>query len=263
MERDRNGSGSTLTTDRFGSGYWKAGRDTTILCGSNQSLLRGFGFPTINQVQYHIVRCLVTSECFAVIPAAGLSRRMGQPKLLLPWKGTTVLENLMSELSLAGIEHRYVVVRKSDTKLADLVRSTGSIPVQPLIDPPDMKASVIAALEAEAAGDRAGSSWLLIPADHPMVSARVVRQLIERWTHVSGEYDVIVPTCNGRRGHPALFRDRVRERLNEIPSDRGLNWLMRESRLQCFELAVSDADVLTDLDTPEDYRRLTGLEPPA
>lgn len=189
---------------------------------------------------------------------------MGQPKLLLPWRGTTVLENLMAELSAAGIERRFVVVRRSDTRLAELVRSTGSIAVQPPQDPPDMKASVLTALSAEQQSEhsRRSSSWLLIPADHPLISAGVVRELIDTWTRVSHDCDVVVPTSGGRRGHPTLFHGRVRERLNEIPSDCGLNWLMHESRLRCVELPVSDPHVLTDLDTPEDYRRITGRELP-
>src|SRR3990172_1977212 len=45
----------------------------------------------------------------AIILAAGHSRRMGQPKMLLPWGKVSVLERVISVFSVAGIEDTLVV----------------------------------------------------------------------------------------------------------------------------------------------------------
>ena len=45
----------------------------------------------------------------AIILAAGQSRRMGQPKMLLPWGKTTVVEHVISVFAAADIESILVV----------------------------------------------------------------------------------------------------------------------------------------------------------
>src|SRR4051812_46993340 len=47
---------------------------------------------------------------FALIPAAGLSQRMGRPKLLLPLGGRPVLEHVVSALRAGGAAEVLVVV---------------------------------------------------------------------------------------------------------------------------------------------------------
>jgi molybdenum cofactor cytidylyltransferase len=202
----------------------------------------------------------VSTHCFAVIPAAGLSRRMGQPKLLLPWNGRPILAHLLEALLQAGIRDRIVVTRRSDTRLAAVVREFGGILVQPEQDPPDMRFSVEAALQAAARRWRpaADDGWLLIPADHPVIDAEVVRQLVDEWAVCGSETDVLVPVCKGRRGHPTVFAWRTRERIGCLPKDRGLNWLLRLEDIRVRELPTDRPGVLTDLDTPADYQRLTG-----
>ena len=63
----------------------------------------------------------VVKRLFAVIPAAGLSRRMGRPKLLLPWQGSTVVEHLLAALAHPRVVARCVVCRQSDAELAGVV----------------------------------------------------------------------------------------------------------------------------------------------
>ena len=39
----------------------------------------------------------------AIVLAAGLSKRMGRPKLSLPWRDTTVIGQVVAVLTVAGI----------------------------------------------------------------------------------------------------------------------------------------------------------------
>ncbi|MFM8222134.1 MAG: NTP transferase domain-containing protein, partial [Planctomycetaceae bacterium] len=87
------------------------------------------------------------NRLFAVIPAAGFSRRMGQPKLLLPWRGSTVVEHLLSALAHPRVVARCVVCRRSDHELSRVVERGGGRVIQPAVDPPEMKDSVLAALD--------------------------------------------------------------------------------------------------------------------
>ena len=200
------------------------------------------------------------SSLVAIIPAAGLSRRMGQPKLLLPWRGDTVIGHLVRELQAANVSQIFVVIRSSDDSLAKAVIKTGATPVLPPVDPPDMRSSVEWGLQA-AYGllDNpihldATSGWLLIPADHPIVSHQTIEALRAAWQ--PGQRQILVPTYSGRRGHPTLFSANFVSDVNQIPLDCGLNWVLKQHAASIIEIPVADPGILVDLDTPEDYQAL-------
>ena len=193
---------------------------------------------------------------FAVIPAAGVSRRMGQPKLLLPLGGRPVIVRLLDVLDRPDITETVVVIRPDDDELAEVVESTGARIVRPAIPPPDMRTSVSAAIESIESQHRptARDAWLLVPADHPVLDHRVLDAIIDRWR--TDGASPLVPTCHGRRGHPTLFGWTLANQLDDIPADRGLNWLVEQLGDQVEELELGLDAVIADLDTPEDYRRL-------
>jgi molybdenum cofactor cytidylyltransferase len=193
---------------------------------------------------------------FAVIPAAGWSRRMGQPKLLLPLGAKTVIGRLLEILDRPPILCRAVVVRSKDQELLEEVTKGGGFAVQPELDPPEMRQSVELALAAirENHSPKPEDGWLLVPADHPVLSAGVVDELIAAWQRATAE--ILVPTCQNRRGHPTVFSWTLADAVANIPIDQGLNWLVRHSGASVQEIAVEDPAIFTDLDTPEDYERL-------
>lgn len=196
----------------------------------------------------------------AIIPAAGLSRRMGQPKLLLPWRSSTVIAHLVGELRAAGLSQILVVIRTSDIALASTVESTGATVVRPPNDPPDMRSSVEFGLQAAfktLATPHASLSetgWLLIPADHPIVSRSTVDALRAAWQ--PGARQILIPTYSGKRGHPTLFSADFAAEVRQIPPDCGLNWLVKQNSQSIREVPVTDPGVIIDLDTPEDYQAL-------
>ena len=196
------------------------------------------------------------SRLFAVIPAAGHSRRMGRPKLLLPYRGTTVLGNLLGTLADPQIAARCVVVRADDDPLRIEAESHDGWVVSPAVDPPDMRASVEFALQeiARRFDPQDDDGWMLIPADHPLLSSELLTELLTVWQR--DQPDILVPSVDGRRGHPVIFRWRLVQALSEMPADRGLNWLLERFADRVREWPCQSPEVTQDLDTPEDYARL-------
>lgn len=193
---------------------------------------------------------------FAVIPAAGHSRRMGRPKLLLPLGDRTIIARLLAALDMPGMAARVAVMRRSDDALRTEVERCGGIVVSPAIDPPDMRSSVQAALEwiRDTFHPAAADAWLLAPADHPVLDRDVVTALLTAFE--SQRPRLLVPTCDGRRGHPLMARWDTVSDVFALPRDVGLNQLLRAHAAEVCELPVESRSVLCDLDTPEDYERL-------
>lgn len=198
----------------------------------------------------------MSDRLFAVIPAAGHSHRMGRPKLLLPYQDTTVIGQMLSALMHPRIVTRCVVVRRADSVLKTQAEQHGAWVIQPDDDPPDMRASVEFALRAIAEKYQPDSDdgWLLIPADHPLLSADLLNELITVWQ--SDRPRILVPTHHGHRGHPVLFRWNVVEHVASIPAARGLNWLLEQYSNDVLEWPCEFAEITQDLDTPDDYQKL-------
>ena len=200
------------------------------------------------------------SRLFAIVPAAGFSRRMGQPKLLLPWGESTVIASLLTSLKKADVTQTCVVVRRDDDRLRIAIEAEGGWCVSLTVDPPDMRASVEFGLAEirRRFHPRLEEGWLLIPADHPAIDVDLLRELIQVWKVKSPQ--ILVPRHGIRRGHPTFFRWWLADEIRQIPPEQGLNWLLRTYDPQVVEVSVDQQTVLADLDTPDDYEQLKRLQ---
>jgi molybdenum cofactor cytidylyltransferase len=194
-----------------------------------------------------------------LVPAAGKSQRMGRPKLLLPLGGRTVLEQVLACLKTAGIDRTLVVVGPHVPELIPLARAYGAEVLALSEETPDMRSTVERGLSwLEAHCQPADSDdWLLLPADHPTLDAALVHQLLAARADLPAGR-ILVPTYQGRRGHPTLISWRHVRGIRAWPSGEGLNAYLRRQSEVTVELAVNSPEVLIDLDTPEDYERLRG-----
>jgi molybdenum cofactor cytidylyltransferase len=196
---------------------------------------------------------------FGLVPAAGKSSRMGRPKLLLPLGGRTVLEQVLACLKAAGVERTLVVIGPHVPELIPLARASGAEVLALADETPDMRATVEQGLtwleQRFHPGD--ADDWLLLPADHPTLHPTLVRQVLAaRAALPAGR--IIIPTYQGRRGHPTLISWQHVVSIRALPSGEGLNAYLRRQAGVTVELAVESAEVLLDLDTPEDYERMRG-----
>jgi molybdenum cofactor cytidylyltransferase len=197
---------------------------------------------------------------FALLPAAGKSRRMGRAKLSLPLGDRTILEHVVAALRQAEVEHILVVVGPHVPELAGLAGEAGAYVCQLAEDTADMRTTVehgLCWLENRFQ-PRPDDAWLLVPADHPALDADVIRAL-EQAQASHPDHSIFVPTFRGQRGHPILLTWRHVESIREHPAGQGLNTYVRGHATQTMEVRVESEAILRDLDTPEDYQRLRGL----
>jgi molybdenum cofactor cytidylyltransferase len=194
---------------------------------------------------------------FAVVPAAGLSRRMGRPKLSLPLGGRTVLECVVTALQQGGVDEVLVVVGPIDPGLTALAEAAGASVLRLTETTVDMRATLEMGLNLleERFHPRPEDAWLLAPADHPALDAEIVRRLITAHASQSSQ-SIMVPIYEGRRGHPTLIAWRHVSGIRSHPSGKGINDYLRSQNEQIMEVPAPSAAVLWDLDTPGDYERL-------
>jgi CTP:molybdopterin cytidylyltransferase MocA len=183
--------------------------------------------------------------------AAGLSRRMGACKQLLPLDGKTVIGCCLETLLDGGISEVVVVVGPEGDAVADAVRNYPVRVVRTSDPEGDMADSVRSgrdSLPPEVSG------VMISLCDHPLVESATVKLLAA--LHLEHRERIIIPVHEGRKGHPTLF---PRNLLDELVYPLTLRDLVRlhPDRLSLVE--VSDRGVRLDMDTPDDYRRLIEL----
>ncbi len=87
--------------------------------------------------------------------------------------------------------------------------------------------------------------------DHPLVQPDTLRQLIA--IAFDTPEGIIIPTFQGRRGHPTVFPKNL---LAEIYQGFNLREIIQRHADKTVYLAVEDEGVVMDMDTPEDYRKI-------
>ena len=188
-----------------------------------------------------------------LILAAGESSRMGTPKATLAYRGRTFLETIVQTLREAGIERIVVVLGH---RAEEIQRQVKIGPAQAIINPyyrTGQTSSLQAGLRALLADELEGVLLCLV--DHPAVSAETVRRTMA--TFRQGGAPVVIPTYQGRRGHPALIGRQLFDELLRLASDAGADSVIRKYRSGTQFVAVEDEGVVTDVDDPDSYRRLT------
>jgi molybdenum cofactor cytidylyltransferase len=188
----------------------------------------------------------------AIILAAGRSSRMGRNKLLLELDGKPILCHAVDQALGAGLSEIVVVGGHQASKVR---AALGERPVK-VIEAREHRLGMSASLKA---GIRAlnpkTEAALVMLGDMPQVSAPLVRRLIAAYNPLEGR-SIVVPTVDGKRGNPVLFDRRYFQEMLALEGDVGARHLIGAHDDQVAELAVDDAAVFTDVDTPEAYDRL-------
>jgi molybdenum cofactor cytidylyltransferase len=187
-----------------------------------------------------------------VVLAAGASLRMGAPKALLEFGNTTFIRHILDVYRQASIEKIVVVLPPSTQTLRDHL---AELPVKLATNEnPEsgQLSSVIAGLIA--AEEYRPDGVLLHPVDHPAVSLQVINSLLTSFRNTP--VPIIIPTCNGKRGHPVLFSSAMFRELRTAPLDVGARFVVRNHTKDVLQVETYDRGVLLDVDTPSDYEFL-------
>jgi len=195
------------------------------------------------------------TQSFAIVPAAGISQRMGQPKLLMPWGDSTVIEHVLTAWTASQVTRTIVVLRRDDGALIKKCRKFPVEVVAPETAPPEMKTSVRYGLDfiRQVAAPSDQDVWLLAPADMPRLQAATINQPPSE--HDPLPPSILVPRFDTGRGHPVLFPWPTAAEVSTLEADEGVNALLDRHEVRYVD--VPDATIRDDLDTKEDYRRLS------
>lgn len=200
--------------------------------------------------------CETTSDrVAAVVLAAGRSRRMGSSKALLDLGGQPLIARLLLTIHDCGAVDRVIVV--SGHQPAAIHQIVADFGVD-LVHNSDyesggMLSSVRAGVRHALAGGGLDALFVML-LDQPLVWAATLVAMVRAWR--ASRCAVVVPAHDGRRGHPILIAAGSAGQILSLGPDATLRDFVEQHRNETQVVEVNDPGVLSDVDTPQDYRRI-------
>lgn len=193
----------------------------------------------------------------AIVLAAGLSSRMGQPKVLLPWENGTILEHILRQLVLGRVRELVVVTGHEAERVAQVAdKLDATVAHNPGYAHGEMLSSLQTGLRAL---PEQVSAALIVLGDQPRIQPSVISALVT--AYAEGKGNIIAPSFQHRRGHPMLIDRRYWPELLSLTDGAPRDVINRHGD-EIHYVDVNTDSVLRDVDTPDDYneeRRRAGL----
>ena len=184
-----------------------------------------------------------------LIPAAGFSSRMGNWKLILPYKNSTIIEN--SIVNAVNVCTRIILVTgyRGD-ELAELVEQ---IPQVLTIRNENYRKGMFSSIQTGV--KMVESEWFFITmGDMPDIEGDIFKDLIKTRDDNPGRFDIFRPIYNGKRGHPVLLNKTTIQTIITEPVSSEMKNVFLHHRVMDIEMNVSST--FRDIDTPEEYRQI-------
>jgi molybdenum cofactor cytidylyltransferase len=193
----------------------------------------------------------------AVILAAGMSTRMGEPKQLLKLASKTLLETAVENARASQVDEVVVVLGFAAEAARRLLPSGVKVVINDTYQQ-GMGTSLRAGLagvqpEAKAA--------LIILADQPFVKPATLNRLMEEHRRASPQ--IVIPTYKGFRGNPVLLDRSVFPEVMALDGDVGCRAIFGSHSEGIAKVPVDDVGVLLDIDSKEDLEKFGGAGAPS
>ena len=189
-----------------------------------------------------------------IILGAGASARMGRPKLLLPWKNTTIVGHLIRQWRELGAGQIAVVHRPNDASLAaELDRL--DFPAKDRIENPQPERGMFSSIVCAADWDgwkREIGAWAIVLGDQPHLRPETLCVLLE--FHSAHADAICQPEFDGRARHPVILPRRAFDRLKGSAAGT-LEIFLKLVPCRRVQCVINDDGLALDLDAPEDYKR--------
>jgi molybdenum cofactor cytidylyltransferase len=193
----------------------------------------------------------------AAILAAGESRRMGEPKALVSVQGLTFVEHLFAATRHPHVGITRVVLGAHAAEITVKLKFDPAMIVVNPDWPSGQLSSVHAAIRSLPA--HATDGIILCPVDHPLVSRRLISELIAQFD--SSRKAITLPIYRGKRGHPVIFRATLYDELLAASSEVGARQVVWAHSREIHEVPTEEEGVVLNLNDPEALKKAATPDP--
>jgi molybdenum cofactor cytidylyltransferase len=189
-------------------------------------------------------------EIWAVILAAGESKRMGSPKMLLPFKGSTMLECVIANVIKSDVDEIIVVLGAEKEALIQL---TGKWQIECCYNE-NYKEGMLSSVQCGFKNlPSSCKACLVFQGDQPLITSDTINTVIN--AYLSSEKGIVIPVYNNKRGHPILIDMKYRKDIDKLNRDKGLRSLTFKFPSDVLEVDSDEPGILRDFDTYDQYTK--------
>jgi len=185
---------------------------------------------------------------WAIVLAAGESKRMGSPKMLLPYNDVTIIEQVIINLLDSEVDRVVVVVGAHRDEIMKVTRRYDVFHCYNEDYRRGMLSSVKCGIYSLPEGCLAA---LIMPGDQPMTGPGEINRVISSFA--ASDKGLVMAAFDGRRGHPLIVDLKYTEEILSLPDGEGLRALAERHPGDVLESDTDDPSVIRDIDTREDY----------
>mgnify|MGYP002014153678 CR=1 FL=1 len=186
-----------------------------------------------------------------IVLAAGKSERMGSSKALLPIFGTTFLKHILNQIQSSRLFETKVVLGHQSNEILKRLPEISSVVVINEEYEKGQLSSLQKAILAIYDGPSEGLMLFLV--DHPLVQLELINGMVRAFSN--GKSPIVIPSFEGKRGHPVIFPRELFSDLLAAPQNQGAVGVVREHSKKILHLEWKSEVILADVDTPQDYSR--------
>jgi molybdenum cofactor cytidylyltransferase len=187
---------------------------------------------------------------WAVILAAGESRRMREPKLLLPYGEATVIESVVRNVARSHVDRILVVLGSGWEKIEEKVKKFS---VGLTVNPHFSRGMLSSVQWGFQKLPRQAKAALVFLGDQPGIASETINAVIR--SYKKSHKGLVLPIFRGRPGHPLLIAMKYRREVGELDSEIGLRHLLALHPDDLEKVEVADPGILRDIDDWQDYRK--------
>lgn len=189
----------------------------------------------------------------AIVLAAGMSTRMGQQKLLLPWGKETVISQIIGTIQKAGLTQIIVVTGKEDQKLNSIL---SHFTITKVTNSDYANGSMVTSLQKGLAAieDTNVAALMIFLGDQPTVQIDTIRSIIK--AYIKSGSDIVVPSNQFHQGHPWLIDRKLWGEIQGLTLENTMKEFLAQRRKSIQYVIVDSPTVLQDMDTPEEFQKI-------
>lgn len=186
----------------------------------------------------------------AIILAAGESKRMGKPKLLLPFGEKTIVETAISHVRQSKVKEILVVLGSDSEKIEEKIKG---LPLKITVNPKYRKGMLSSVQWGFNKLSTDIQAVLIVLGDQPGISAVVIDEVIDAYKRTNK--GIVIPVYKKERGHPVLLDIKYRSEVENLDPNIGLRELVYNHPEDTLEVEAGGPSILQDIDDPNDYRK--------
>jgi len=187
-------------------------------------------------------------EIWAIVLAAGESKRMGLPKMLLDFNGRKMIEMSISNVTASKVNKTIVVLGAHKDEIMKVISSLPVIFCHNANYRDGMLSSVMSGLGCL---PKQFKALLVFQGDQPCIDPSVTNLVID--AYIASGKGIVIPLCDGRRGHPLLLDYKYIEEIGKLDAKIGLRELAMKFPGDILEVETGNRRIFRDFDTYDDY----------